>query len=166
MEIKRDINVLHLHERPEFIHTLVHWFMDEWEPYYGRGGPGDARKDLEACGGRDELPLCLIALDDRDRLLGTIALKERSVGSELEVGPWLAALLVDLQYQGRGVGPVLIEAIGGEAARLGFERIYTSGQADDKIFEAQGWQPYGETTSLRGPLIVYERVLVARPNPN
>jgi len=159
LEIKRNITTLHLHERPEFATTLVHWFMDEWEPYYGRSGPGDARKDLEECAGRDQLPLCLIALDERDRMLGTIALKETSVGSELNVGPWVAALLVDHQYQGRGVGPVLIEAITTEAARLGFEKIYTSGGPDDAIFESQGWRPYGETTSLRGPLIVYERVL-------
>ena len=166
MQIKRDIKTLHLFERPEFTSTLVHWFMDEWEPYYGRTGPGNAKKDLEACAGLDTLPICLIALDERDRLLGTIALKETSVGSELDVGPWLAALLVDLQYQGRGVGPVLIEAIASEAARLGFKKIYTSGQPDDAVFQSQGWSPYGETESLRGPLIVYERVLDRESMPN
>ena len=150
---------MHLHDRPEFIQNLVHWFMDEWEPYYGRGGPGNPRNDLEECAGSDQLPVCLIALDDRDRLLGTIALKERSAGSELNVGPWIAALLVDLQYQGRGVGPALIEAIGSEAARMGFDKIYTSGAPDDAVFRSQGWRPYGERSSMRGSLIIYEREL-------
>ena len=32
----------------EVIPTLTDWYQSEWEPYYGKAGPGDARADLES----------------------------------------------------------------------------------------------------------------------
>ncbi len=144
-----------LADRPDLIPTLTDWFAAEWEPYYGAGGPGDAGSDLRGCLNRDTLPVALVALDADDTLLGTAALKEESVGSELGVGPWLAAFLVAPEHRGRGVGTALVAAIEGEAARLGFAEIYTSTDTADGILKRRGWLPFGDTESLRGPLKIY-----------
>ena len=149
------LRIVLLADRPDLIPTLTDWFVAEWEPYYGADGPGDAASDLRGCLNRDTLPVALVALGTDDTLLGTAALKEESVGSELGVGPWLAAFLVAPEHRGRGVGTALVAVIEGEAARLGFAEVYTSTDAAEGILQRRGWLPFGATESLRGPLKIY-----------
>ena len=150
-----NIRIVHLLEAPEVAPMLELWFIEEWMPWYGPDGPGDAESDLAACRSRDELPICLVALNMDDKVLGTAALKSESVGSELGVGPWLAAVLVGKDHQGKGVGTALVKAIEEEAVRLGFDSIYTSTDTAEGILERRGWQAFGTTESLRGPVTIY-----------
>ncbi len=149
------MRIAHLVDVPEAAQTLALWFIEEWTPWYGPGGAGNAEEDLAACCSRDTLPICLVALDENDNVLGTAALKSDSVGSELGVGPWLAAILVGKPHRRQGIGSALVAAIEGEAARLGFDAIYTSTDAASAMVERRGWQVFGATQSLRGPITVY-----------
>ena len=106
-----NLRVVHLLEAPEAALTLARWFVEEWAPWYGPSGEGDAEGDLAACCRRDNLPICLVALGLDDEVLGTIALKAESVGSELGVGPWLAAFLVGIEHRSKGVGTALVAAM-------------------------------------------------------
>ncbi len=155
MTSHQNIHIVHLLEAPELAPTLVRWFIEEWTPWYGPDGPGDAETDLAACRSRDELPICLVALNMDDEVLGTAALKSESVGSEFGVGPWLAAVLVGKDHQGKGVGTALVKAIEEEATRLGFDSIYTSTDTAEGILERRGWQAFGTTESIRGPVTIY-----------
>ena len=154
---RREMRIVHVLDVPGSMPTLARWFVEEWSPWYGPGGPGDAEADLAACSSRSELPICLVALNKDNDALGTIALKAESVGSELGVGPWLAALLVGREYRGKGVGKRLVEAIEGEAQRLGFSSIYTSSETDETTMTRRGWRAIGTTASLKGPITVYRR---------
>ncbi len=154
---RENLRIVHLVDFPQAIPVLTRWFIEEWEPFYGPEGPGDAKADLSACCRRDDLPIGLVALGMDDDVLGTAALKSSSVGGELGVGPWLAALLVGKDHQGRGVGRALVEAIEGEACRLGFGSIYTSSELDESIMGGRGWQAFGSTESLKGPITIYRR---------
>jgi len=102
-----------------------------------------------------------VALTADDDIIGTAALKAESVGSELGVGPWLAAVLVGKPHRGKGVGTALIKAIEETAARLGFQAIYTSTDAAESIVERLGWQAAGTSQSLRGTVTIYRRKLRA-----
>ena len=153
------VRILHLLDAREAMPTLVRWFEEEWAPWYGPSGPGDAESDLAACRGRDMLPICLVALDAENEMLGTAALKTESVGSELGFGPWLAAFLVGREHRGRGVGAALVAAIEDEARRLGFEAVYTSTDVAEGMLERRGWEAIATTLSLRGPITVYRRGL-------
>lgn len=157
-----DVRIAHLTDVPEAVPTLVDWFIGEWEPWYGPGGEGDARADLAACGDRNALPVCLVALADDGELLGTAALKEDSVGSEHGAGPWLAALLIGKDQRGKGIGTALVAAIENEARRLGFAEIYCSADASAQILECRGWQAFATTESLRGTITVYRLELMGR----
>ncbi len=154
---RENLRIVHLVDFPQAIPVLTRWFIKEWEPFYGPGGPGDAKADLAACCRRDELPIGLVALGMDNDVLGTAALKSSSVGGELGVGPWLAALLVGKDHRGRGVGRGLVNAIVGEAGRLGFDAIYTSSELDGSIMAGRGWQAFGSTQSLKGPITVFRR---------
>ena len=154
-----DIRIVHLLDAPAALPILVKWFIGEWTPWYGPAGDGDAQADLAACAARDALPLCLVVLNEGSELLGTASLRPESVGSELGVGPWLAAFLVGENERRRGVGTALVAAIEGEARRLGYEAIYTSTDSADGIVRRLGWQPFGASESLRGPVAVYRQDL-------
>ncbi len=158
------IRIVHLCDAPDAAPILARWFVDEWTPWYGPGGPGDAEADLAACRSRDTLPVCLVALDGDGRVLGTVALKPESVGSELGVGPWLAAFLVGPDHRGRGVGSALVAALEDEARRLGVPCLYTSADAAGGVLARRGWQAMAGSESLRGPVTVFRLDLeVASP---
>ncbi len=159
MALHRDIHIIHLLERPEAALTLQQWFIDEWAPWYGSKGPGDAEGDLAACRNRDKLPICLVALNRDGDVVGTAALKTESIGSEHGIGPWLAAVLVGKGNERRGIGTALVEAIEEEAARLGFRSIYTSTDSARGIMEHRGWKIFGTSKSLRGNVTVYQKQL-------
>jgi len=153
----RDIRFRHLCEVPEAASTLEQWFIAEWKPWYGPDGAGDAASDLTACRSRDDLPICLVALDAEDEVAGTASLKSESVGSEHGVGPWLAAVLVGKAHEGQGIGTALVGAIEAEAARLGFATIYTSTESAKGIMQRRGWQPFATTETLRGTATVFRK---------
>ena len=145
----------HLLDHPSLVPTLVTWFIEEWEPWYGAGGRGDAEADLTACSDRDSLPICLVALDPDHQLLGTVALRPTSVGSELGFSPWLAGLLVAPAHRGSGIGTALVYALEDEAARLGFNAIYTSTDTAENLVRRRGWVAVGSAPSLRGDTTVF-----------
>ena len=155
MNTYHSFRIVHLTNMPDAMTTLVRWFAEEWAPWYGLDGPGDAEEDLKACRSRNKLPICLVALNEEDDVLGTATLKSESVGSELGVGPWLAAVLVDKGHRDEGIGTALVEAIENEAHRLGFEAIYTSSNSAGSILTRRQWNIFGSTDSLRGPQKVY-----------
>lgn len=156
------IQIAHALDRAKLIPTLVEWFIAEWEPWYGAGGDGDAKADLAACSDRDALPVCLVALGPDDSLLGTVALRATSVGSELGFGPWLAGLLVETTQRGQGIGSALVAAIEDEAARLGYDAIYTSTDSAEGLMRQRGWTPVGSAPSLRGDTTVFRCDLSGR----
>lgn len=147
--------IVHLCENPSVIPELICWFEQEWAPWYGPGGEGDAGQDLESCSNTDVLPLCLVALGPDNRLIGTVALRTTSVGSDVAPGPWLTGLLVAEECRGQGVASALTAALEEEARRLGFEALYTSTDAADGIMRRRGWQPVGTSASLRGEVTVF-----------
>ncbi len=132
-------------------------------PYYGPDGPGDAEKDLHESCNRDDLPVALVALDNDGTVLGTAALKRESVGSELGLGPWLAAFYVPIEHRKRGIGSALVEAIENKARNFGFESIFVSTDAAENIIRRRGWTLLEKPAeSLRGPVAVYKLRLSAK----
>lgn len=156
---ERGPRIVHLIDAPEATSVLAGWFREEWAPWYGPEGPGDAEDDLAACASRDALPICLVALGPEGEVLGTAALRPDSLGREMAPGPWLAALLVGRPYRRRGVGTALVAAIEAEAERLGFPAVYTSTDAAEGLMRRRGWEPLGQTFSLTGPVTIYRRLL-------
>lgn len=58
-----------LAEHSEVITTLADWYQQEWEPYFGVDGPGDAQAALRSRCNTTEIPVGLVAMDD-NQILG------------------------------------------------------------------------------------------------
>lgn len=132
-----------LADHPQALDTLKLWFQQEWAPYYGPAGPGNARQDLEDCCNLNELPIGLQAIREQ-RGCGTAALKLESVTTHRHMQPWLAALLVDPQSRGSGVARRLIAAVEDLALVLGYPFVYVgtgtgSGTPENALLE-RGWE--------------------------
>jgi GNAT superfamily N-acetyltransferase len=155
MQHTPDIRCVRLTDAAFAAPKLVEMFLAEWDPYYGPRGPGDAEADVKACLEPDRLPVAFVALDADDQVLGTAALKTDSVGAELGVGPWLAALLVAPEQRRNGIGSALVAAIEAEAWRRGYEALYCATDSARRLLTRRGWQAYGVTRALSGRLIVY-----------
>jgi GNAT superfamily N-acetyltransferase len=157
--------ITHLVDVPDAIPTLVQWFNEEWGPYYGRSGPGDAERDLTECCQRDELPLALVALDASKIVVGTAALKRHSLETHPDLGPWLAALLVAPGLRGEGIASALITAIENEAQRLGFATLYSDTASGSTLLQRRGWKKLEENIqTLREPATLYRLELVPARN--
>lgn len=154
-----NFKIVYLADAPELIDQLAAMFVEEWEPYYGRQGPGDAETDLSDSCNRDKIPLALVALDDDGEVLGTASLKSRSVETHRHLTPWLAALFVVERYRGRGVNAALVAAIEEHALQMGFERIYVGASGVTSKMRDAGWTLLDEADSLRGPIDIYEKIL-------
>ena len=151
------MRITHLIDMPAARPILVRWFEAEWAPYYGPDGPGDADADLAACVRREALPLCLVALGEGERPLGTAALRATSVGSDIAPGPWLTGLLVAEDDRNARIGSALVAAIEDEAWRLGVPALYCSADRADTILARRGWTEVGTSESLRGTVVVFRR---------
>lgn len=144
---------------PWVIPTVAQWFEEEWAPYYGPGGPGEARADLTSWCTREALPVALMALDPAGEPLGIVALKEEGLGSHLGLGPWLSALYVAKSQRRLGVGSILIKSAARYAESLGVRELYAASDAVAPFFTRAGWMPLDtRLPSLRGEMPVYRHV--------
>jgi GNAT superfamily N-acetyltransferase len=134
-----DITTAPLAAHRDRLPLLQAWFEAEWPQWYGAGGRGDARADLEAFAGRCELPIGIVALRGAE-LVGIAALKAESIASHRHLRPWAAAGLVTPSSRRQGVGALLLAALEDEAARLGFRRIYCGTSRAESLLLRCGWQ--------------------------
>jgi len=159
------VPIHHLVDVPHAVPILTRWFIEEWEPYYGPDGSGDAEADLRGAKSKDSLPVCLVAIDDAGNVVGTAALKMESVPSHRHLTPWLAAVLVAPEHRRRGVCTALIAAVEDEAMRLRFDRLYVATDTAIGIIERRGWGKIDEAPTLRGTVGVYVLELATDHRP-
>ncbi len=155
-----DFKIIYLADARELVVPLAPLFIEEWEPYYGRQGPGDAETDLNDCCNRDAIPLALVAIDGDGEIMGTAALKARSIETHRHLSPWLAAMFVVERHRGHGVSAALVAEIEKNALRLGYQRIYVGSRGVTSAMRDSGWTRLDEAESLRGPIEIYVKELV------
>ena len=128
----------------EVLPTLADWYQQEWEPYYGVDGPGDAHADLRSRCNTNEIPIGLVALED-NQVQGVVAL-DLDVGTDLS--PSVVGLLVASEFRGRGVATQLLESATDLAKKLGYYSVYISTTVLGDHLLRHGWRLFGETRFL------------------
>jgi GNAT superfamily N-acetyltransferase len=132
--------IIPLRQRPELCTFFAQQFESEWPTWYGPGGPGDARKDLEAFANPEgNLPVGVVAIDDAGSPIGIAALKEASIASHRHLRPWATAGYVLPSRRRAGVGAKLLSALLAEAQRLRFDTVYCATASAVSLLEREGW---------------------------
>lgn len=161
--MNRDFKIEPLKDVPHVIPHLINLFIKEWEPYYGLAGPGNPEEDIKECCNIGKIPLALVALNEKGLVLGTVALKPYSLETHKNLGPWLAAFVVDQNHRNKAIGSALVKALEKKAKKMGYKTIFTGTNTAINLLERLGWEELKEgnskSSSLRGPIKVYQKSL-------
>ncbi len=144
--------------------VLAQWFEREWPAYYGAGGRGNARDDLESFASEDRLPVGVVAFRD-GALCGVAALKATSVASHAHLSPWAAAGLVEPSRRGRGVGTALLAALENVARRFGFPFVYCGTSSAESLLKRRDWELLERVRHEGQDLGIYRKALWAGACP-
>lgn len=133
--------VIPLRRRPEFCAFFAQQFESEWPKWYGPGGQGNAREDLEAFANSEgNVPVGVAAIDEADSPIGIAALKAVSIATHTHLGPWATAGYVVPDHRRAGIGAQLLSALLAEAQRLGFHTIYCATASAVTLLEREDWR--------------------------
>ena len=105
------------------------------------------------------LPMTVVALD-ADKPVGMCSLREND-GIRPDITPWLGSLVVDPEYQKKGIGKLLIEATKDKARELGFKQLYLFAfdATLTDYYSRFGWSVIGMDEFKDHPVTVMEVIL-------
>lgn len=116
---------------------------DDWTEFYGAW----VHRTIGA------LPLMFEAVID-GKIVGTVAIVERDDLDD-DRSPWIAAMIVDPEARGRGIGSALLATALRRCSECGFDRVFlwTHDQAD--WYQRIGWT-VAENRTFRGvPITIF-----------
>jgi GNAT superfamily N-acetyltransferase len=105
---------------------------------------------------KQEMPLTYIALHGEIPVGSCTFQLNEDVRPDL--GPWIGDLVVDLKYQKRGIGKMLVDVTVEKAKQLGFEKLYLFA-FDPTIpayYQRLGWDKIGMDEFKSHPVTVME----------
>jgi len=141
------MQILNLHEVPEYLSTVAQWLLDEWGQYIPGGSVARAEALLSMRPNAEGLPLSVVAVDD-EYPVGVARLTSHDMNIRPMLSPWLASVFVLPTLRGRGIGTALCHEIVESARTLGFSELYLFTPDRASFYARQGWSPI-ETTSYR-----------------
>ena len=146
-----------LDEVPRYLDAAAGWVYREWSHVRLPSAGAQAalwRRDLELSG----LPRHFVALVG-DRPVGTASLVARDLVSRPQLTPWLANVVVDPAWRGRGAGTALVRAVEDEAAASGTSILYLHTTTAAPLYQRLGWQRLEQAPDGGGMVLVMRRYL-------
>lgn len=120
--MNKNINIKWLADCRHHIDDLAHIHFEgiskHWVP---DASPEKSRQSLVKHASHS-IPITLVA-EINGKAIGMASLREND-GLSTDQTPWLGSLVVDLIYQGKGIGKNLIDAIKQKAKLLGYHELY------------------------------------------
>ena len=131
------IEIIPLHERPEFIDACSAWAYGQWGVHTTRTLEETRLLFASAAHGTG-LPLTWVA-QHGDYPVGMASLFEDDCSKRPDLRPWLAAVFVHPDYRGRRLAARLIETVEHVAHARGEERLYLITAHQQTLYERHGW---------------------------
>lgn len=132
------MQISHVKYFQTWIPIIAKWIHEEWAYVYPQKTFADIQKTLFGRMNENELPITLIAHDERG-VLGTASLKESDLEILPDLSPWISNVYVHPDFRGTGVGRALAEEIERIAAHKGYGRLYLFNPLSQGVFEKLGW---------------------------
>lgn len=140
------IKIVSSNSVPHVLCQLRQWFELEWghiDPFEGN------HPDIV-------IPSPLVAVDERESLLGGLSFTSAPKPKQSEIGVWINMILVAASQRKKGIASQLIQAAEVEAQRIGVHELFVFTEFPD-LYRKLGWQVVG----LDGNDRVLTKVLVA-----
>ncbi|GLB61429.1 GNAT family N-acetyltransferase [Cytobacillus sp. NCCP-133] len=155
------MKIVEIHKHPDLFKNAVQVFWKQWGnasnyPFYH-----DCM--LHSGTAADGIPRFYAAVEN-ERIIGTYALIRNDLNSRQDLYPWLACVYVDEEYRGRRLGSQLLDHAIGEAAGLGFEKLYLTTDLEG-YYEKYGWTHSGEVYGAFGSSMKLYRSLTGSKTP-
>ena len=149
------MNVEFLADHEAQVPQLARWAFDEWSYLHPERSLAEYERTMAAACNRDELPICLVAIDN-DEPVGMVTLKEKDFSGRPDLNPWLATLYVDKPHRGKRIGTQLVRRLVRIAARLGNERLYLVTDHAANYYARLGWRVLQSVEWQGQPVTVME----------
>jgi GNAT superfamily N-acetyltransferase len=133
------MQISHIKYFQNWIPIIAKWIYEEWAYVNPHLTLQDIQKSLIGRVKENELPITLVAHDERG-VLGTASLKGADMDILQELTPWLSSVYVHPDYRGQGIARALSEEIDKAARQLGHRQIYVFNHISQGIFEKLGWR--------------------------
>ena len=143
--------IVSVRERPDLTDSAVAFFQRHWASEDSMAVYDDCiRSSLSS---ESPLPQWYVMLKD-GKIVAGAGLIANDFISRMDLWPWLAALYVEEEFRGRGLGGEILRHARAHAARLGFDHVYL---ATDHIgyyekygfgYLADGYHPWGESSRI------------------
>ena len=133
------MKILPLYATPQHAQQVTDWI---WQAF-GTSDSRDFFASIVATSQREgELPLTFVAIEG-EKLVGTVGLWRCDLISRQDLYPWLAALYIDENQRGRGLGEKLQQHVIDYARTLGYPQLYLYSACKD-YYERFGWEYIGD----------------------
>jgi predicted N-acetyltransferase YhbS len=123
LSTSRHTQIADLFKYPQHISLVARWIYDEFWADKNVHTPVSLEKLLRLAIAPSAIPVSLLALED-ERPVATINLIENDDETRPHLRPWLAALFVDSERRGRGIGSLLVRNLQDRAAAMGIDAMY------------------------------------------
>lgn len=133
-----DVEIVDLRQAPEFLALVANRI---WQTWWEADGYtlADVVTALEDVIKAVDHPFTLVAVRQR-QFLGTVTSIMDDIGARPDWGPCLAALWVEPEARGEGLGEALMDAVSQRLSARGFERVYLSAKPKMRAYYLlRGW---------------------------
>jgi N-acetylglutamate synthase-like GNAT family acetyltransferase len=138
MKAEMPFTISDLRQRPEFFDSVADRIWQAW--WKADGHPldyisGRLRENLSVA----PIPFALVA-HDGEAFLGTSSVISSDLAERPQLTPWVAAVWVEPQARGRGIGAALVDRAAQDCFALGVCRTYLCARPQrSSFYEGLGW---------------------------
>lgn len=138
---QRGDTTLMLHaERPDLVRQVAEMQWSEWGTSPGRERLSWWIEANSRTTGRNQMPVGLVAVDEQDRVLGSVSLAPVEHGELSDRGPWVQGMIVRSDRRGQGIGQMLVHALEAWASANGIARLWVCNEGPAVgFYERCGW---------------------------